>query len=292
MKFATALAFSEPDHYVPLAKASEEAGIWGLAVSDHVLQPKEINSPYPYTEDNAPRFTPFTPWMDPWVSVGAMATVTSEIRFFTNVFVLGLRNVFITAKQVSTASVLSGGRVSLGIGLGWMEEEFELTERPFARRGRRIDEMVDILRGVWGANGEWFSYDGEFHQIPDMEMSPTPTEPIPIYVGGISDFALRRAARLGDGWISDLQPRAELARQIGQINAYREEYGRADEPFEFICSCSDVRGVEGYQQLESDGVTCLLTMPWVYTHGFTEDLHARLEGTLAFGENVVSQMQP
>jgi probable F420-dependent oxidoreductase len=284
------MAFSDPSHYVPLAVASEEAGLWGLAVSDHVLQPKVINSPYPYTKDNAPRFTPFTPWVDPWVSIGAMSAVTERIRFFTNVYVLGLRNVFITAKQVSTASVFSNGRVSLGIGLGWMEEEFDLTERPFAKRGRRIDEMVDILRGVWGADGEWFSYHGEFHEIPEMEMSPRPPEPIPVYVGGISDFALRRAARIGDGWISDLQPRAELARQIAQINAYREEYHRADIPFEFICSCSDVRGVDGYRQLEADGVTCLLTMPWVYTHGFTEDLSARIEGTQAFGENVIAQM--
>lgn len=290
MKFATALAFSPPDHYVPLAKASDDAGMWGLACSDHLVQPKTISSPYPYTTDGRPRFQPFTPWMDPWVTVGAMAAATSRLHFFTNVYVLGLRNVFVTAKTVATASVLSGGRVGLGIGLGWMAEEFELAERPFAQRGRRVDEMVEILRGLWAADGEWFSYDGEFHRIPPVEMSPAPPAPVPIYVGGVSDFALRRAARLGDGWISDLQSKAELAETIKRLNGFREEYGTADRPFECICSCSDVNDMDGYQALAEAGVTCLLTMPWFYSHGMTKDLGARIEGTLAFGEDVVAPL--
>lgn len=290
MKFATALAFSDPAQYLPLAKASEEAGVWGLACSDHILQPKVIESPYPYTEDGAPRFEAFTPWMDPWVTIGAMSSVTTNLRFFTNVYVLGLRNVFVTAKQVSTAAVLSHGRVSLGIGLGWMEEEFRLTERPFERRGKRVDEMVEILRGVWSADGEWFAFDGEFHTIPEMEMSPQPPTEVPIYVGGISDFAMKRAARIGDGWISDLQPKAELAASISKIEQYRTEYGTSDKPFEYICSCSDEMGVDGYRRLADVGVTCVLTMPWVFTHGFTEDLQSRIDGTRAFGEDIIAKM--
>lgn len=290
MRFATAVAFSPADHYAALARASEEAGIWGMSVSDHLAQPRQIDSPYPYTTDGKPRFEQFTPWLDPMVSIGAMSSVTERLHFFTNVYVLGLRNVLVTAKSVSTASILSNGRVALGIGLGWMAEEFALAERPFANRGARIDEQIEILRGLWASGGEWYSYSGRFHELPEFEMTPAPDAPIPIFVGGTSDFALKRAARLGDGWISDLQTRDSLAESIARINELREEYGTADRPFSFVCSSADAVRVEDFAVLEELGVDVLLTMPWVFSHGFTEDLQARIDGTFAFAENVMKPL--
>ena len=131
MKFAASLAFSDPTHYCELARAAEESGWDALVLSDHVVHPEKIETPYPYTADGAPRWQAPAPWPDPWVSVGAMAAVTQRIRFLTGIYVLPLRNPFLVAKAVGTAAVLSGDRVSLGIGVGWMKEEFDLLEQDF-----------------------------------------------------------------------------------------------------------------------------------------------------------------
>ena len=122
-----------------------------------------------------------------------MAAVTERIRFFTNVFVLPMRNPFPVAKQVATAAALSGGRVSLGVGMGWCEEEFDLLEQPFAGRGKRADEQLEVLRKLWA--GGWVEHHGDHYDFPRLEMSPSLDAPVPILVGGISDAALRRAAR-------------------------------------------------------------------------------------------------
>ncbi len=132
MRFSIGLAFSPAAHYVPLARAADEAGFHAVAVSDHVVNVETLRTPYPYTADGSRRWQPFTPWLDPWVAIGAMAAVTTRLRFFTNVYVLPMRNPFLVAKAVSTAAVLSGNRVTLGIGMGWCQEEFELMEQPFA----------------------------------------------------------------------------------------------------------------------------------------------------------------
>lgn len=291
MKFATAMAFTPPDQYRPLAEASEEAGIWAVSCSDHLVHPQELRSPYPYSADGSPRFKPFTPWLDPWVAIATMAAVTSKLRFFTNIYVLPLRNVLTVAKTVGTAAVMSNDRVALGIGVGWMEEEFEMAGQAFARRGKRNDEMMEILRGLWAADGTYFSYEGEFHSLPAIEMSPAPAQPIPIYVGGISEIAFKRAARIGDGWISDLMSTDQLEESIARINYWRGEFGTLDRPFEFVASSSDASDLAGFRRVEAAGVTCLLTLPWVFTHGFTEDLDRRVAGTLEFGRNIIEPLR-
>lgn len=288
MRFATALAFSSPSQYLPIARACDEAGYWAVSVSDHIVQPQHITSPYPYTADGSPRFEAFTDWLDPWVAIGAMGAVTERIRFFTNIFVLPARNPFVAAKMISTAATLTEGRVGLGIGVGWMREEFELLGQAFERRGRRTDEMVELLRSLWA--GGWVEHHGEFYDVPPVEMSPPPPAPVPIYVGGISDIALRRAARLGDGWVSDLHSTADLASMIATTNAYRAEYGTADRPFEFICSCSDAARPDDMRRLADVGVTVLLTSPWVYRYGFTDDLQRRLDGVRWFAETIIEPL--
>ena len=126
VKFVTSLAFSAPAQILPLARACDAAGFDGVALSDHVVHPEKIATPYPYTKDGAPRWQPFTDWPDPWVTAGAIAAVTERLRVVTSIFVLPLRHPVLVAKAVGTAAVLSGGRVALGIGVGWMREEFEI----------------------------------------------------------------------------------------------------------------------------------------------------------------------
>jgi probable F420-dependent oxidoreductase len=289
MRFSIGLAYSPPEHYVPIAKAADEAGYHAIAVSDHVINLEELKTPYPYTPDGSRRWEPFTPWPDPWVSIGAMAAATERLNFFTNVYVLPMRNVFHVAKAVGTAAAISGNRVALGIGMGWCEEEFDLMEQPFRKRGRRADEQLEVMRKVW--TGEMVEHHGDFYDFPKLEMNPPVTEPVPVYVGGTSDAALERAAR-NDGWISDLATTEELGDFRKRIDAHRATYGRSDEPFAMVGSASDAFDVDAYRKVEAVGVTDLLTMPWFFYSGFTEDLQEKIDGTYRFAEEILSHFPP
>ena len=286
MKFCFALSFSSLDHYLPLAKAADEHGWDAVACSDHVINPETITSTYPYTADGGRRWEPFTEWPDCWVSIGAMAAVTERLEFFTNVYVLPMRNPFNVAKAVGTAAVLSNNRVSLGIGMGWMEEEFAALEQPFARRGKRADEMIDVLRTLW--SGGWVEHHGEFYDFDRLEMTPTPTQQPKIYVGGISEPALRRAAR-NDGWVSDMHTVEEFREIRAKLDAERAVIGRSDTDFAVVGSCVDAFDYDGYRRLEDAGVTHLLTMPWVFYSGFTTDLQERLDGIRRFADDIISK---
>jgi probable F420-dependent oxidoreductase len=289
MKFVASLAFSHPAQFCELARTADECGWEALALSDHVVHPERIESPYPYTPDGAPRWEPSAPWADPWVAVGAMAAVTRRIRFLTAVFVLPMRNPFLVAKAVATAAIVSDHRVTLGIGAGWMRDEFRLLEQPFEGRGRRMDEMVEVMRKLW--TGEMVEHHGRCYDFESLRMSPGVSERIPIYSGGISPPALRRAARLSDGWISDLHTTAELEDYVSRLRALRAERGRANEPLDVVAACSDAFDVDGYRRLEELGVTHLVTMPWVFYGGATEELEKKREGLRRFADDVIARMR-
>ncbi len=287
MKFVVSLAFCELTQLAPLARAAETAGFDHVALSDHIVHPERIRTPYPYTPDGRPRWEPFTPWPDPWVAIGAMAAVTERIRFLTSVFVLPLRNPFQVAKTVATAAVLSDGRVSLGIGMGWMRDEFELMEQDFSSRGRRADEMIEVMRKLW--SGGMVEHHGRFYDFDRLEMSPVPAQPIPIYVGGISAAAQRRVARLADGWIADLHTTDELLSLIRRLRELRAEAGRSEEPLQVFAAVSDAVTHEDYRRLEEIGVSHVLTMPWLF-YGASETLAQKLDGIARFGDDVVRKL--
>lgn len=288
MQFAISTAFHAPADLIELARAADECGYAYLAMSDHVVHPRELATPYPYTEDGQRRWEAFTPWPDPWVTAAALAMVTTRIRFYTSVYVLPLRNPFQIAKSVGTAAVLSGDRVSLGVGVGWCEEEFELMEQSFRRRGARANEMFDVLRKLWG--GGWVEHHGEFYDFDALEMSPSPARPIPIYSGGFSKPALRRAAHHGDGWISDLHTTAEILPLIEEVLRLRAEGPRAGEPFEIFASVSDAHELDGYRRLRDAGATHLLTMPWFFYSGAAEDIGLRCDGVRRFADDVLAKL--
>jgi probable F420-dependent oxidoreductase len=261
MKFAQALIGATPLDWPRIAVAAEEAGFDSVAVSDHVVYPSYLSSEYPYTPDGTPLFSPDEDWPDPWVAVGAMSSVTSTIRFITNVYVLPLRNPFVVAKAVGTAAYLTQGRVGLGIGAGWMAEEFELLEQPFRQRGKRMDEMVEVIRTLW--QGGMVEHHGEFYDFDPVEMRPSPPAPVPIYVGGHSDIAFRRAATIGDGWLGVYYSVDELIAHCETLERVREEAGTADRPFEIIASPLAAPSTEVCERLEAAGVTTILTSAWM-----------------------------
>jgi probable F420-dependent oxidoreductase len=289
MKFVVATAFCEATHYCELARTAESAGWDGVSVSDHVIYPERLESRYPYTPDGSPRFDASTPWPDPLVAIGAMAAVTERIQLLTNIYVLPLRNPFVVAKAVGTAAALSGDRVALGIGVGWMKEEFDLLEQDFKTRGRRTDEMIEVMRKLW--TGDVVEHHGRFYDFDRLSMTPAPRGRISIYVGGVSDAAFRRIGRLADGWISEMHTSEELRRHVERIRAFRAEYGREGEPLDVVGTCIDAVDVDGYRRLEEMGVTHLLTQPWMLYSGPTADLEAKKAGLRRFADDVIAKMR-
>lgn len=288
MEFGISVAFSDPAHLVPIARAAEAAGFARIALSDHVVHPEKIRTPYPYTEDGTPRWPPFTEWLDPFVAIAAMAAVTERLRFFTSVYVLPLRNPFLVAKTVGSAAVLSGDRVELGIGAGWMEDEFELMGQAFRRRGHRMDEMIEVLGKLWSPG--FVEHHGEHYDFAPLEMSPVPARPIPIFAGGFSAPALRRAAQRLDGWISDLHTTAELGALIGRVKSLRAESERARDPFEILVTVSDAYDLDGYRRVADLGATHLTTMPWLFYGADGSALQPKLDGIARFGEEIIARM--
>ena len=253
------------------------------------MHPERIRTPYPYTPDGSPRWADDTPWPDPLVAAGALGAATERIRLLTQVYVLPLRNPFLAAKAISTADVLSGGRLWLGIGVGWMREEFELAGQRFEARGRRCDEMVEVLRKLF--TGEMVGHEGPFYRFGRLRMLPRPVGEVPLLVGGLSEPALRRAARIGDGWLSDLHTTEELRAIRARLDALRREYGREERPFHVVGAAVDAVGPDGYRRLRDAGVTHVLTMPWVFYGGMTDSLEAKCDGIRRFGEEVIARIR-
>ena len=285
MKFAQGMIGAEPRHWPRLAAVCEEAGFDAVAVSDHVVYPSTLESKYPYTPDGTPLFSPDEDWPDPWVAIGAMSSVTSRLRFLTNVYVLPLRNPFVVAKAVGTAAYLSGGRVGLGIGAGWMAEEFDLLGQQFARRGKRMDEMVEVIRALWA--GGMVEHHGEFYDFDPVEMRPAPPAPVPIYVGGHSDVAFRRAARLGDGWLGVHYPVEELLACCERLRQAREDADTADRPFEVIASPLAAPTQDLLDELEGVGVTTILTSAWMALGTAAPDVDRAEEMIRSYGQRFI-----
>ncbi|HEY7775474.1 MAG TPA: LLM class F420-dependent oxidoreductase [Kineobactrum sp.] len=288
MKFVLSTSFSTVAHLTRIAPVADEHGWEAMSFSDHVVHPEQISHAYPYTEDGSRRWSAFTDWPDPWVVIGALAAITTRLRFTNNIFVLPMRNPFLVAKAISTAAIISDNRVTPAFGVGWSEDEFALMQQDFRTRGKRTDEMLEIMRLLW--SGEMVEYQGQFYQFDRLEMNPAPSERIPFWIGGISDPAMRRAARLADGWVTDLQPSAEIIDSIERIRQWRREYGREHEHFEVMATPNDAWDADGYKRLEDAGVTHILTMPWMFYHGDTEDVALKIDGIKRYADEVIAPL--
>ncbi|MGI9286908.1 MAG: LLM class F420-dependent oxidoreductase [Pseudomonadales bacterium] len=288
MKFVLSTAFSSVAHSVEIAKTADSHGWEAVSCSDHVVHPETISTPYPYTADGARRWDAFTDWPDPWVMIGAMATVTKHIKFTQNIYVLPMRNPLLVAKAVGTAAVISNNRVILTIGVGWSKDEFALLGQDFHNRGRRNDEMIEIMRKLW--SGNMVEHHGEFYDFDRLEMNPAPSEYVPLWTGGISEPAFKRAARIADGWLSDLQTSAEITDCINKIKRYRVDHGRADVPLSVMATPSDAFTIDAYQRLEDAGVTHILTQPWPFYSGASNKLEDKLDGIKRFADDMIAKM--
>ncbi|MEZ4287825.1 MAG: TIGR03619 family F420-dependent LLM class oxidoreductase [Polyangiales bacterium] len=290
MKFSISLAMAPADQYIPVAQAAEEAGFYAIVLPDSIFYSEQVSKPYPYTQDGNRMWGPETPWLEPLTAVPAMAAVTKTLFFYTSVVKLPVRHPVLVAKQVATIAALSNNRFGFGCGLGWLPEEFEWCGQDFESRGKRMDESLEILRKIWG--GGMVDYQGEYYQFGKIQMSPPPTKPVPIYIGGHTTPGLKRAAKYGDGWSSAMLPSKKFIELVKQIEAYRKEYGRDHLPFEYQAVVTDVFGVDGYKRLEDAGVTDIITVPWLMygTPMQGGDLKGRVDGLKRFADTVIAKM--
>ncbi len=248
---------------VHIAALLDQAGYHGLMISDHLCYPQQLDSKYPYSPhaDGRPIWEPEASWPDPWVLIGAMSSVTTKLNFTTNIYIAGHRPILQVAKEVATAAVLTNGRVALGVGAGWMKEEFDLQGQDFANRGKRLNEMIPALRELW--KGGWVQWHGEYYDIPALTLEPHPPVPVPIYTGGHSEAALKRAAKYADGWIGNAYPWAEAEAHITRLKGFLAEQDRDTSNFEIICGLYEMPSVDVYRRAEDElGITGTICMPW------------------------------
>ena len=262
MKYTCSIAMGPIDQLVELARTAEEVGFDSIALPDSLFYMEKQSADYPYTADGSRMWNEDTPWVDPLIAAAAMGAVTSTLRFYTNVLKLGSRNPLLLARQVGSVANLTGNRFGFGVGVGWAPEEFEWCGVPYAKRGARVDEMIEVLKLV--LDGGMVEFHGKFFDFDRLQMSPAPSEPVPFYVGGHTDVALRRAARIGDGWTSAMMTCDQLAETITRLGELRAEYGRADLPFEYQAVCIDKFGVDGHRELAAAGVTDNIVIPWIF----------------------------
>jgi probable F420-dependent oxidoreductase len=249
------------DQLVEIARTAEEVGFDAIALPDSLFYMDKQSTDYPYTPDGSRMWNADTPWVDPLIAAAAMGAVTSTLFFYTNVMKLGSRNPLLLARQVGSVANLTNNRFGFGVGIGWAPEEFEWCGAPYAKRGARVDEMIEVIKLV--LDGGMVDFHGKFFDFDKLQMSPAPSRPVPFYVGGHTDVALKRAART-DGWTSAMMTCEQLAETIGKLDALRAEYGRADQPFEFQAVCIDKFGVDGHRELAAAGVTDNIVIPWLY----------------------------
>jgi probable F420-dependent oxidoreductase len=287
MRFTLMLGLGGHEDYATLAKAADQSGWTSLSVPDSIFYPKISESEYPYADTAAVRSVlAATPVIDPLVAIAGMAAVTDKLRFYPGVLKVPVRQPLVLAKALSSVSVMSGGRVSLGAGLSPWKEDFTYNGVDFDARGTLMDECLHIIREAM--KGDYFEYHSEHFDIGEVKLSPVPAEPIPILIGGHAKPALRRAARLGDGWISANSDYATLSDLIGQLNAFREEFGtRAD--FEIHALDSNLRDLDGCRRLAELGVTDICVTPW-NPYNPALNLADKLRGIEGFANAVIAKL--
>jgi probable F420-dependent oxidoreductase len=286
MRFTFAESMCDPHQLIPLAQAAEDAGYTSFTVPDSICFPKESDTEYPYNQDGNREFLEGKPFIEPFVLMAALGASTTTLRFATFVVKLPIRSPVLAAKQATSVAYLTNSRVSLGVGLSPWPEDYKVTGTEWKRRGKRLDEMIEILRGL--TDGDYFEYHGEFYDIPAIKLCPVP-DSMPILLGGHADAALRRAARLCDGWMhgggkDDLDPLLEKLAQ------FRKEEGRANEPFEIHVISMDAYTPDGVKRLEDKGVTdCIVGFRNAYDTD-THTLQQKLDALRGFADRVISKV--
>ena len=267
MKFFQSLHGVEPEQLSELAVHAEQLGFEGVTFGDHLVKPAAYEPDYLYSEDGRPPWDPeeldewTPPYPDAWVASAALGQVTSRLRFLPYVYVLPMRHPVHVAKQLATADVFAPGRIILGLGAGWLKEEFDLVDVSFETRGVRTDEMLEIIRLLH--SGRNVEFKGRVFTLPPSRMRPVPADHVPVMIGGDSEAALRRAARY-DGWLGVDYELEQLPPLLDKLDRYRHELGTEREPFEIFAVLKSGVTPDSVRRLEDLGVTMTQDYAWFY----------------------------
>lgn len=278
MKFGIAFSnigpFVEPTEAVRLARAAEASGFESIWTVDHVVVPTGYRSKYPYDPSGRLPSGEGTVFPDPLIWLAYVAAGTSTLRLGTGILIVPQRNPLVLAKELATLDLLSGGRLILGAGVGWLEEEFEALGVPFHGRGRRTDEAIGAMRALWSQ--EQASFDGSTVSFRDCCLRPQPPNgTIPVHVGGHSEAAARRAGRIGDGFFPLGLTRDELPPILDVVRRSAEEAGRDPDSIELSIQCNTTAGNEALAEaraLRELGVTRVLIPAVLFGEDFPQAL--------------------
>jgi probable F420-dependent oxidoreductase len=292
-----------------LATAAETAGFESLVVIEHVVWPTHYTSRYPYSPTGRLPGGPETKLPDPLIWMAFALAATTRLRCMTGILILPQRNPVVLAKELATLDFMSGGRLELGIGVGWLEEEFEALGVPFERRGARTDDYIAAMRALWAADDA--SHHGKFVSFSGMSCNPKPVKGrIPIHVGGHSEAAARRAATVGDGFFPATGAQVDIAPIIAFMRRAAAERGRDPASIEITTGCPGALPGSGIDPLKAvaaraaDGVGRIVLPVTAFMSGGPSgpNQHANTFGGLdasaleerlaAFGEKVIRQMGP
>ena len=288
MKFGIAFAnigpMGTPEGAAGIGQAAEAAGFESLWTVEHVLVPVGYQSTYPYSPTGKMPGPEESDIPDPLIWLAFVAAATSTIHLGTGILILPERNPIVVGKEIATLDKLSGGRVELGIGVGWLEEEFDALGIPFADRGKRTDDHVEVLRKLWGEGPA--SHASEFTTFADSYSRPRPARDVPIHIGGHSKAAARRAGRIGDGFFPGKGDHAELKELIAIVRQTAEEHGRDPDAIEISAGGNGALGsgaLAEVEALDALGVHRVMIPPLAFDPAGQQEAFGR------YGEDVISK---
>ena len=283
LAFASSIAIDGPQS-LEICKRAEAAGFESVWGGEHVVLPDSIHSKYPYTEDGKIPAEPDTPIPDPLIWLAFAAAAAPSLRLGTCILIVPQRNPLILAKELATLDQLSGGRVELGLGVGWLEEEFDALGVPWARRGARNDEYIAAMRALWA--GPHAEFHGEFVDFEPATCSPRPVNGnIPVLVGGDTDAAIRRAVRIADGYFPGEGDHERLGALLGRLHRAAEAEGRDPASIEInaMFGTQMMDPLAGLEQMQSLGVDRIMVPAFFFAGP------DGLDRLSEFGETVINQ---
>lgn len=286
MRFTLSEAMCDITHYIPLAKAADEAGFAIFSTGDSILYPAHTSEKYPYTESGDRSFLDGAPFIDPFQLFAAMSVVTEKLQFQTGVLKVPIRDPVLTAKMVSSLASFTNDRFILGVGLDPWPEDFHACGEDWETRAARMDEILQIIPGLM--TGEYFEWHGEHYDIPSIKMCPVPSKCPTIIYGGHSKPAYRRAAQYTDGFLFISVTEEQLIERIGLLKQYRKEFGRDNRPL-MIAAGMPVSTIDEMRHLEDIGVTDLNVG---YRNPYLPDtmtLQQKIDWVHRFGDEVIAR---
>ena len=286
MRFGIAFAntgpFATPDGAAAMAEAAEQAGFDSLWTVEHVVVPKQYASVYPYSPNGKMPGADAFDIPDPLIWLAWVAARTTTLRLATGILILPQRNPFVVAKEVATLDQLSGGRVILGVGIGWLEEEFRILGADWEDRAQRTEEYIEAMRTLW--REDLPSFEGDTISFTETISLPRPAaRSVPIVVGGHSPASARRAGRIGDGYFP---AKGDIGSLIAEMRKAAEQAGRDPDAIEVTCGLASFQGDEALEEvgrLAEMGVDRLMIPPLSFDASQLRDLLA------AFGDDVIAR---